>query len=270
MIIGEYMKKVVIFLLSFITFLLLFILAITFDLKNVVSTSISSMFTSSKINSKIINAIRTNYPELTDYEFLKIQDKLDSSIEMKKITDKYIDNMINDIMNDTISNVDISNEVNNLINEAMSNLNVDNSMKEYIKNKIKNINFDNLYKNILLMVKEENNINKPLKNILYHYNILINQTTKILLSIAVIFNILIIIIINKIESLKSISNILKYTSFLLFILVLIIARFGIPISYSLLGIPLDISINTLLIIGVIYIIISIIFSKIYEYKMKLL
>lgn len=264
------MKKVVIFILSLITFALLFILALSFDMKNLVSSSVSSMFTSSKINTKIVNAIRTNYPELTDYEFLKIQDNLDNSIEMKKITDKYIDSMVNDIMNDTISNVDISIEVNNLIEEATSNLNIDNNIKEYITNKINNIDFDSIYRNILLMIREENNINKPLKNIVYYYNILISQTTKILLSIVVVFNILCIIFINKIEALKSISNILKYTSFLLFILVLVIARFGIPITYSLLGIPLDISINALLIIGIIYIIISIILVKIYEYKMKLL
>ena len=264
------MKKVVIFLLSFITFILLFILAISFDLKNVVTSSISNMFTSSKVNNKIIETIKNNYPELTDYEFSKIQKKLYDSVEMEKITDKYISSMINDIMNDTISNVDITNEVNNLINEATSDLNVDNNIKEYINNKIQNINFDNLYTNILLMIKEENNINKPLKNILYHYNILISKITKIILFVCILINMFIIIILNRIESLRSISNILKYTSFLLFALVLIIARFGIPISYSLVGIPLDININNLLLIAILYIIISISLIKIYDSKIELL
>lgn len=122
------MKKSMTVIISIIIGVLITLLGISFSIKNIFINTANDNFTSDEVSSRIISAIKTNIQGVTETETNEIISEISTSNEMKTITEKYMDTLMDDISNGTSSTVDITDEVTSLTNHILSKYNISETM----------------------------------------------------------------------------------------------------------------------------------------------
>ena len=196
-------------LLKIILTISLVTLTISIITQNVVVTTLKNEIVAKKINSLILDKTINDKLGLIEKAIVK-------SGYIEKITKKYIDNEINNIINNTNNKIDTTDDINNMLDEYLTGLVPSQSkeeVKKYVNEKVLTIR-DNIQS------ASDNTFNEKYKPVLQIYKIL---TSKILKTVTIILSILstfILVILEKkkvVKTLSHISLILSLTSLIMYI-----------------------------------------------------
>lgn len=199
--------------LKIILTLSLITLTISIITQNVVVTTLSNDIVAKKITSlvldKTINDIDTDKLGLLEQALVK-------SGYIEKITQKYIDNEINNIINNTNNKIDTTADINNMLDEYLTGLVPNQSLeeiKEYVNEKVLTIR-DNIQS------VSDNTFSEKYKPVLQIYSILTSSFLKTVTIILSIFSTFILVILERKKVVKTfahISLILSLTSLIMYI-----------------------------------------------------
>ena len=123
-------------LLEIILTLSILTLIISVNVQNFVITSFSNNTISKKITELVLGK-NTNDIDASDKKML--EQNIEKSNYVKKITQKYIDNEINNIINNTNDKIDITRDINNMLDEYLTGLVSSQSLeeiKEYVNENV--------------------------------------------------------------------------------------------------------------------------------------
>lgn len=246
-------------LLKIILTLSLITLTISIITQNIVVTTLSNDITRKKITSlildKTIDDIDTDKLGLIEQAIIK-------SGYMEKITQKYIDNEINNIINNTNNKIDTTEDINNMVDKYLSPLVPASSLdeiKQYVNDQVLTIS-DNIKDASSNIVSEKY---QPLLKI---YHILTSSFLKTVTIILSVFSILLLTILEKKKIVKTISHISLILSIISIIMYLTLSLTSNYIDQNIMGglineINLTLPLTTFIIFLIIFIVLSIL-SKI--------
>lgn len=123
-------------LLEIILTLSILTLIISVNVQNFVITSFLNNTISKKITELVLGK-NTNDIDASDKKML--EQNIEKSNYVKKITQKYIDNEINNIINNTNDKIDITRDINNMLDEYLTGLVSSQSLeeiKEYVNENV--------------------------------------------------------------------------------------------------------------------------------------
>lgn len=228
-------------LLKILLFLFLTMIIISFVVENMVVNTFSQEILSRRVSNYLLDGIfydtDINKLEVTEYN-------IRNSKSTKKITSKFINTLIENIINDENTKMNIENEVDMLISKYMPN-EISNEKQQNIKrNAIEKINNteEELQNNLLYSFGENYLI------ILKLYNMLTNLYFRIIIAILCVLDIVILCVIDKNRALKSIRNISIIITILMIILLLLVKLLSNFIDQKLAGGWLqDINTNALIV-----------------------
>lgn len=259
------MKKIVTIVFPLLISIVITLLAINCLLKNILVNSITSSLTSEEISSKIIKTIENNFPEASDSDISLVEDSLYNSPEMTTITTKYMEGLTNDLLNNTVTSIDISSEINNMYNNAISQVNLSEEIKIVIKERINNIDFDNVYMAILYGIKDRkfSNINQTLKC----YNFITSAKVKYILIVIIALSYLLYLLITRsiLKTINIFATSLLFSSMFIFIIIMVLSRVATPLTYKVVGKPIEFNINQLFVVDLAHFITGLILNKVYDY-----
>lgn len=119
------MKKLINFLIITVVVLLTIVLTFSFTSEKIITNAVSNVYTKDRVVSNIISKVRNKLPNLSQDKLRELQIKLKQSSDLDKISNKYLDAIILDILEDKKVEVDISTELKSMIDyitEDMSDL----------------------------------------------------------------------------------------------------------------------------------------------------
>ena len=231
----KFLKKIICIILS-ISYILLILSII---LKITLVDAIVIGFTKNDITERFINAIVVNFPEINNQELSKIKNQVYDSNEIKEITTLYFDALLNDITNDTISNVDISPQLDSLINDNITY--IPSIYRKEITNRIKQINFNKIYNDLLEVVKYKTN--EKTREVIGLYNDFTSYKTIAFLAIIIILSVLFLILLNKsiFASFYNLGITFLISGGIMIVLLFLIKNFSLYITALMFGrsIPID-------------------------------
>ena len=173
-----------------IIFTLLLFLSIV--ISNVVKSNISNVLSKDYIKNYIVNYIIEKMPE-GDYNIEKVKEKIENNKDMDDIAEEYYDTLINDIKNDTTSEISISSKLTALLDESLKEANLLDEQRNLIKDKFNDNNLNKLYRKLLKLIRDD----LEHTNIVAIYKYVIDSNIKNGLIILNIGILLFLIIINK-------------------------------------------------------------------------
>ena len=188
---------------------------ISFIVENIVVNTFSQEILSKRVSGYLLDEI------VYDVDINKlglIENNIRNSKSTKKITSEFINTLIQNIINDRNTKINIENEVDMLISKYMPNEISNEKLQNMKKNVIEEItNTEERLQNNLLYSFGENYL-----IILKIYNVVINIYFRIIIAVLCITSIVILCVLEKYKALKSIRNInIIITIVMLIILILI-------------------------------------------------
>lgn len=192
-------------LLEIILTLSILTLIISVNVQNFVITSFSNNTISKKITELVLGK-NTNDIDASDKKML--EQNIEKSNYVKKITQKYIDNEINNIINNTNDKIDITRDINNMLDEYLTGLVSSQSLEE-----IKEYVNENVL--IILDNNKDTNDNILKKNIsfLKIYSILTSNLLRNVTITLFIVSTLILVILERGKIMKIFFNIIDCLSY---------------------------------------------------------
>lgn len=260
------MKKSMTVIISIIIGVLITLLGISFSIKNIFINTANDNFTSDEVSSRIISAIKTNIQGVTETETNEIISEISTSNEMKTITEKYMDTLMDDISNGTSSTVDITDEVTSLTNHILSKYNISETMQTAIKEKLNSIKFNTIYERILYEMTKGKTTSSEYKIFIEVYNFIISIKLRIILIVSILVLIALACLINKsvLKIINILSTSLLMASMLLFVINIVAVKFIPPLTYNTIGKPIDIALEPLIIENVVYFVAGLAIGKTYD------
>lgn len=202
-------RKIILFLLNFIMIINLFIMGISFQLKNIAADTLCTPTVSEAICNKIVDIVKEKL-NINTNQFQNIEQAITDNDDMKEITLKYIDAIIEQLNNGNTTftfHVEITAQITNCIHSII------NSFKESTNSSLLNKVIDSFSEQILSQAKNiENTINEYITETAnqyanqYHtyikmYSILTSAWFKgLLIAIVVVLFILGIIVTKSIDT----------------------------------------------------------------------
>ena len=194
------MRKFLKFILTFVLFVLITILCLSFSLKEVVIDTLSKEVVSGKIVEEVTDLIRNYVGD--DYSTLhKLEENIKNSDAIYNITNEYIDSITKDVIsNNDIKNIDANKYIEKIIDENKevleeNGVHITKDNLEKIKEELDNNKLDNIYVNVVNNVK--NNITKEEKGFIRMYNKFITPSFRFIIFICIIITIILIAFIKK-------------------------------------------------------------------------
>lgn len=257
------MKKFLVKILL-ILFSISFVLFITtLFLRNIVVNNISNEYLKNKITIMVIENISDNFDEIDKNTIQSITEKLKNNPDFKKICNKIFDSLMNDLNNNTITNININEDIIKMIDN-----NIPSGYKSYVIKKINSIDFNKLYKNLLDYL--DNEIIKQNNKYMKIIEVLLSTKFIVLMLILIILENIGIILLTT----EKINLLFSYgicTMVIGGILVLLSFFFRQVLSYLaqvFVGGCILVSSSPLLIIGLLLVMIGMILKDIYEKKIE--
>lgn len=248
--------------LKILLFLFLLTIIISFVTESIFVNTFSKEILSKKVSGYLLDEI------VYDVDINKLQ-QIDNNIKnsrsTKKITSKFINTLIENIINDGNTKLDIESEIDILISKYMPNSISNEKLQNMKKNTIEQItnSEERLQNNLLYSFGEDYLI------ILKTYNVVTNIYFRIIIVALCIANMAILYVLEKHKALKSIRNIsviITIVMLIIFVLIRLLSNF---IDQRLAGGWLqDINTTALTISIVVESIISIILTLINKTKNK--
>ena len=253
------MKKFLIKVLSFLTILTILLLVLNIFLKNRLINKYSKEYLQDTITSSVLKSLDDNFSEFDESYRVRVKESLKNNSDFQKICDEIYDILINDITNNTTSDLNISNEIINIIEKNYNDIPA--NYKKYVIEKINNMDFNKLYHNILGYLKERLNGNEKYIRILYEF---LKIRTRIILILSLVIESIGIVLLTK----SKLDLLLTY-GLNSMITGGILVFFGVTmnqiLSQILGGMMVQIS-SFIIVIGIVLIAIGMILKDIYERK----
>lgn len=196
--------------------ILLLIITLSFIFENMIVKTITKEIMSKKISGYILDEIIYDF---NSDELFEIEKNIRKNKNCEKITSKYINIIISNIINEENVNLDIEKEIKSIIEKELNNK-IDENKKENIYNYLEhqNIVLANRLKSNIPFGYSEYDLNLFLKT----YQILTNIIFRIIIFIIIIFDILIIIFLEKNKSINIFKISLLITGVISLIIFIII------------------------------------------------
>ncbi len=271
------MKKFISFILTILISIIIFLLCVSYGIKDACINTISSSLVKAEVTSKIILSIKKNYNNVS-YEILEeIENSIGNNPSINSITAKYFDEIINSVTTDNEINVpDTKEELISLINEneyvlKKYSIEFTREEKEKVIDEIINKNQVNeVYEKVVKIINK--NLSKEQKLAASLYKTIISREFRyICFSLIILFVILIIITkksIYKVSINLAISELISgvsITCFMPFLLNTISNKF----TNKLIGESVNINITKLTNLGYLSFAIAALFIIIYFIGNKL-
>lgn len=158
-----------------------------------INNVISKVIIETKITNKIVETISGSFNELDQRLLSILEERITNNDQVKVITEIYVDNLLNDIINDTVSKVDISTQIDKIINDNINDVPL--QYQNLVTQKVNSINFDNIYINLLDYVK--NNISSEVLTFLKVYSTLTSKLFLFSIISGIILVVLLMYLITK-------------------------------------------------------------------------
>ncbi len=253
------MKNFIIKILSFLTILTILLLVLNIFLKDRIINKYSKDYLQDTITSSVLKSLDDNFSEFEESYRNRVKESLKNSSDFQKICDEIYELVINDILKNTVSDLDISNEIIDIVENNYNDISP--NYKKYVIEKIKNMDFNRLYHNILGYLKERLNGNEKYIRILYDF--LKTETRILLISVLILETIGIILLTkSKLDLLLTYGIDSMITGGILIFFGVILNQ---VLSQILGGIIVQIS-SFIIITGIVLITIGMILKDIYERK----
>lgn len=244
--------KLIKIILKILLPILLVAITMSFILENIVTKTITKDIMAKKISGYFLDNIIYDF----DIDTLeKIENEIRTSRYTEKVTSKYIDILINNLVYKENQKLDITDEVTLIIEKELKN-EISEEKKSEIHNNLKEqgIRLEERLENSLPIGFDSYNFIFLLKI----YSIITSFAFRIITFLLLIANIILIIILERFEALKGIQIGISITAIISLIGVILIKIFSNFIEQRLSGGWIDnININMLLIFIIIEVIISI-------------
>ena len=204
--------KIVLKILLLLCFI---VMSMSFVIKHIVIDTFSQEILSKKVSGYLLDEI---VYDVDINELGKIEDNIRNSKTTKKITAKFIETVVENVIGNEKIEMDIENEVDILIKDYMPKETSEEKLQNMRKNTIKQITRIESGLQYGLMEDSENTY----LTIFKIYNLLTNIYFRIIISIVTVILTIVLIVLEKSRALKSIRNVsLITTVFMIMIFILI-------------------------------------------------
>ncbi len=207
--------------LKILLFLFLVTIIMSFASENIVVNTFSQEILSKKVSGYLLDEI---VYDVNINELELIEDNIRNSKSTKKISSKFINTLVENIINSSNIKMNIDDEIDILISKYMPNEISNEKLQNMKENAIEQITDtgEKLQNNLLYSFGEDYLI------ILKIYNLITNIYFRIIIAILCILNIAILCVIEKYGALKSIRNIsiiITIVIFIIFVLIKVLSNF---------------------------------------------
>lgn len=265
------MKKFICGLITILLVLVICLLAVGLKLKIVCVNTINDSIVKKEISSKALDSISSVLPNI-DYDTLQeVELSIQNDESTKRITEKYYDEIINSIVNNTDIDVpDTSDEIKKIIDDNKDVLKkhgvelTDTQEDEIANSLAKNGTINTVYKKVTTNLK--NNLTDDQKEAIGMYSTITSKEFRnTLIIISIIFILLIALIKKSIYKwMINLSVALILSGILLsFVLEQVVNNLSSTITNKLFGKATSINVNPITAFGYKYLLIGIIFLLIY-------
>lgn len=201
--------------LKILLLLCLIVLSMSFVIKHIVIDTFSQEILSKKVSGYLLDEI---VYDVDINELGKIEDNIRNSKTTKKITAKFIEIVVENVIDNKKIKMDIENEVDILTKDYMPKDTSGEKLQNMKKNTIKQITRIESGLQDDLMEDSENTY----LTIFKIYNLITNMYFRIIILIVTVILTIVLIVLERSRALKSISNVcLITTAFMIVILILI-------------------------------------------------
>lgn len=253
------MRSFIIKILSFLTILTILLLVLNIFLKDRLINKYSKDYLQDTITSSVLKSLDDNFSEFDESYRNKVKESLKNNSDFQRICDEMYELVINDIVNNTVSDLNISSEIVDIIERNYNDIPI--TYKKYVIEKINNMDFNKLYHNILGYLKERLNGNEKYIRILYEF--LKIRTRLTLISILIVEAIGIVLLTkSKLDLLLTYGITTMLTGGILVFMGVILNQ---ALSQILGGMIVQIN-SFIIIIGILLIVLGMILKDIYERK----
>ncbi len=253
------MRNFIIKILSFLTILTVLLLVLNVFLKDLLINKYSKDYLQDTITNSVLKSLDENFTEFDESYRNRIKESLKSNSDFQKICDEMYELVINDIINNTASDLNISSEIVDIIERNYNDIPI--SYKNYVIEKINNMDFNKLYRNILGYLKERLNGNEQYIKIAYEF---LRVRTRLLLVLLLLLESISIVLLTKSKSdlLLTYGITTMITGGILIFMGVILNQI---LSQMLGGMLVQIN-SFIIVIGIILMVIGMILKDIYERK----
>lgn len=207
--------KYVKIVLKILLLLCLIVLSMSFVIKHIVIDTFSQEILSKKVSGYLLDEI---VYDVDINELGKIEDNIRNSKTTKKITAKFIETVVENVIDNKKIKMDIENEVDILTKDYMPKDTSGEKLQNMKKNTIKQITRIESGLQDDLMEDSENTY----LTIFKIYNLITNMYFRIIILIVTVILTIVLIVLERSRALKSISNVcLITTAFMIVIFILI-------------------------------------------------
>lgn len=226
--------KVLSWFLRIILPILLVLITLSFALENLLVMGVKDVFLAERVSGYVDNYV--NEEEKNNDQINEIVDKIQQSEYVNEITQKYIDVIVDKLLNNTNEKLDITEEVKKIIETEFSN-----DLTQEQKDKIYESVEDN---SNVIEEKIEENIDTSFNNsnfLLFAkvYDIFTGFNFRLILSIIIAIDIIVLIILRKTEVLKDLAISTLITSILSAIIFVIIKLICFVIEQNYANVKID-------------------------------
>jgi len=201
--------------LKILLLLCLIVLSMSFVIKHIVIDTFSQEILSKKVSGYLLDEI---VYDVDINELGKIEDNIRNSKTTKKITAKFIETVVENVIDNKKIKMDIENEVDILTKDYMPKDTSGEKLQNMKKNTIKQITRIESGLQDDLMEDSENTY----LTIFKIYNLITNMYFRIIILIVTVILTIVLIVLERSRALKSISNVcLITTAFMIVIFILI-------------------------------------------------
>lgn len=201
--------------LKLLLLLCLIVLSMSFVIKHIVIDTFSQEILSKKVSGYLLDEI---VYDVDINELGKIEDNIRNSKTTKKITAKFIETVVENVIDNKKIKMDIENEVDILTKDYMPKDTSGEKLQNMKKNTIKQITRIESGLQDDLMEDSENTY----LTIFKIYNLITNMYFRIIILIVTVILTIVLIVLERSRALKSISNVcLITTAFMIVIFILI-------------------------------------------------
>ena len=195
------MKKVINFLITLVIAFLIFILCISFTINDVVINTLSKEVVSSEISDEFVAQIEDEYE--INYEALdEIKENINNSSKINEITEKYFNNIVDSIVNDTEVKVpETKDDVLALIDEneyilKENDIELTDKQKDKIANELtEDGKLSKVYQNVTQNIKEK--LSKENFNLIKTYDNITKLAFRWIVLVAIVILTLILAVIKN-------------------------------------------------------------------------
>ena len=195
------MKKVINFLITLVIAFLIFILCISFTINDVVINTLSKEVVSSEISDEFVAQIEDEYE--INYEALdEIKENINNSSEINELTEKYFNNIIDSVINDTeVRMPETKDDILALIDEneyilKENDIELTDKQKDKIANELtEDGKLSKVYQNVTQNIKEK--LSKENVNLIKTYDNITKPAFRWIVLVAIVILTLILAVIKN-------------------------------------------------------------------------